>query len=241
MKPWLKLDSSDVPDGSDQLQLWQRDAEFSIRLKRGGELMNSRAFASERALADLICPRLADRATPRVLVGGLGLGHTLAAALAGLPTEAEVVVAELSPAVVRWNRGPLAHLASHPLLDARVQVHVGDVGALLRQPGRRWDAVLLDVDNGPEGLTRDDNDWLYSTSGLTTTARSLRPGGVLGVWSAHPSPAFRRRLQATGLSVEEHQARARAATGSVGSAGANKRGAGGKGPRHIVWLATAAM
>lgn len=222
MLPWQLIDSTAIPDGTDTLQLWRRGDEFSIRLVKGGELMNSRAFGSERALASLAAPLLAGRAAPRVLVGGLGLGHTLAAALAGLADDAEVVVAELLPAVVQWNRERLGHLAGAPLQDRRVQVLVGDVAEPLRSPGPGWDAILLDVDNGPDGLSRSGNDWLYSSAGLSTAARALRPGGVLGVWSAHPDAAFDGRLRATRLQVTEHRVHARAA---------------GKGSRHVIWLA----
>jgi spermidine synthase len=222
MLAWQLLDSVLVPAGSDTVQLWQRGTEFSIRLVQGGELMNSRVFGSERALAELVRPALADRPDPRVLVGGLGLGHTLAAALQGLPERAVVVVAELLPAVVQWNQTVLGHLAGHPLADSRVVVHVGDVAECLRAPGGGWDAILLDVDNGPDGLTRARNDWLYGSAGLATAARSLRPGGVLGVWSAHPSDAFAQRLRGTSLQVSEHRVHARA---------------GSKGPRHVIWLA----
>lgn len=222
MLPWQLIDSTAIPDGTDTLQLWQRGSEFSVRLVKGGELMNSRAFGSERALASLVAPLLAGRPAPRVLVGGLGLGHTLAAALAGLPDDAEVVVAELLPAVVQWNRERLGHLAGEPLQDGRVQVLVGDVAEPLRSPGSGWDAILLDVDNGPDGLSRSGNDWLYSNAGLSTAARALRPGGVLGVWSAHPDAAFDGRLRASRLQVTAHRVRARA---------------GGKGGRHVIWLA----
>ncbi|MCO4761842.1 MAG: hypothetical protein KC502_10075 [Myxococcales bacterium] len=223
MKPWHLIDTSPVPDGTDTLQLWQRDTEWSIRLARGGELMNSRAFGSERALAELVCPGLAKVRKPRVLVGGLGLGHTVAAALAALPPHAEVVVAELVPAVVHWNRGPLGHLADHPLDDERTRVHVGDVAELIASSTGQWDAMLLDVDNGPDGLTRDDNQRLYSRAGLTAARRALRPGGTLAVWSAHPSAPFFRRLRGTNMQVTEHKVRARA---------------GKKGGRHTVWLAS---
>ncbi len=222
MKPWRLLDSAPVPDGDDRLQLWRRGDEYSVRLRSAGELMNSRASGSERALAALVCPQLAERSRLRVLIGGLGLGYTLAAALDGLPPTAEVVVAELVDAVVDWNRGPIGCLANHPLADERVQVYVGDVAELLTESGDGWDAVLLDVDNGPEGLARAGNDWLYSDGGLSAAARALRADGVLAVWSAHPSPAFRRRLQAAGFDVQEHEVRARS---------------GNKGGRHWVWLA----
>ena len=222
VKPWRLLEATAVPGGDDQLQLWQRGQEFSVRLRGCGELMNSRAHGSERAMAGLVCAALAGQQAPRVLIGGLGLGHTLASALGGLPAHAMVTVAELVPAVVAWNRGPLSHLAGHPLVDARVQIHEGDVAELLAPPSARWHAILLDVDNGPEGLTRAGNDWLYGDAGLAAAARSLRPAGVLSVWSAHASPAFRRRLVAAGLDVQEHKVRARP---------------GNKGARHVVWLA----
>lgn len=225
MKPWRHLDSAAVPTGDDELQLWQRDTEFSIRLKRGGELMNSRAFGSERALATLVCERLRTPANPRqglrILVGGLGLGHTLAAALADLPADAEVTVAELSPAVVRWNRGPLRELAGAPLDDPRARVFEGDVAQQVRSHHRYWDGILLDVDNGPEGLTREENDWLYSAAGLRALLKALRPGGLIGVWSAHASAPFNRRLRGTGARVEEVPVRARQ---------------GKRGSKHRVWL-----
>ncbi len=220
MQPWTLEDTADVPDGSDRLELRRRGQEWSIRLRAGGELMNSRAFGSEQALAELGCATVPARG--RVLVGGLGLGHTLAATLAVTSPATAVVVAELVPAVVRWNRGPLGHLAGHPLDDARTTVVTGDVADQIRGRADAWDAVLLDVDNGPDGLTRAENDWLYSASGLAALRDALRPGGTLAVWSAHRSPRFVQRLRATGLRVDERGVRARA----------GKRGA-----RHTVWLA----
>ena len=221
MQRWDCLDRAPVHEGDDVLELWQRGNEFSIRLQRGGELMNSRAFGSERELARLGLQPLADRPAARVLVGGLGLGHTLAAALAALGPDARVHVAELSAAVVAWNRGPLGPLAGAPLLDERASVETIDVGACLRAAAGVWDAVLLDVDNGPDGLTRAGNDALYSAEGLQRAWRALRPGGVLAVWSAHPSPAFRKRMERAGFAVQEHVARARG---------------GGTGARHRIWV-----
>jgi spermidine synthase len=157
-----------------------------------------------------------------VLVGGLGMGFTLAATLAQLGADAEVVVAELIGAVVAWNRTHLGHLAGHPLKDARVQVHEGDVGQVLRERKGAFDAVLLDVDNGPSGLTRDSNSQLYGTSGLAAAHAALRPGGVLAVWSVASDPAFTRRLSRAGFEVREHNVSARS---------------GSKGPRHTLWIA----
>lgn len=223
MQRWERLDVADVPDGDDRLELWRRGDEFSIRLQRGGELMNSRAFGSERALAAEGLDGIDAATTACVLIGGLGLGHTLAAALAGLGPQATVEVAELSAAVIAWNRGPLAHLAGAPLNDGRAVVHNGDVGARIAATPGRWDAILLDVDNGPDGFSRAGNEALYDDAGLRRAYAALRPGGRLAVWSAHPSPAFRRRMAAAGFVVREVIARARGGAG---------------GARHRIWVGT---
>lgn len=223
MTPWILLDTAAVPGQSDAgsaLRLYQRADEFSI--KAGNcELMNSRIHGSEDALAELGCRHIGERAQPRVLVGGLGMGYTLAAALQQLCATAEVIVAELVPAVVVWNRGPIGHLAGQPLNDARVTVREADVGAVIRAQAQAYDAILLDVDNGPEGLTRKANDWLYGVEGLDAAYAALRPGGVLAVWSARAEPVFTQRLFKLGFSVEEVRVRAHA-----------KQGA-----RHMIWLA----
>ena len=229
MKQWLLLDTAAVDEDPATLRLFQRDDAFSIRLASGGELMNSNAHGSEQALATLVCAALDGRRRPRVLIGGLGLGYTLRAALDALASDATVVVAELFAAVVTWNSGPLAHLAGHPLQDPRVKVVVADVADVLRASAKggddgRWDAVLLDVDNGPDGLTTDENRALYSDSGLRTTAAALRSGGKLGVWSAKDDRQFTRRLAAAGLAVETHTSRARQ---------------GGRGSRHTLFVGTA--
>lgn len=221
MKPWELLDTAQVPGDGGELRLYRRGDEFSIRVD-GRELMNSFAHGSEDALAELACARIAHRPRASVLIGGLGLGYTLAAALSHLKSKARVVVAELVPAVVKWNRGPLADLAGHPLKDPRVRVHQGDVAELLRSEHRAFDAVLLDVDNGPVGLTHEDNDFLYTEAGLFTAYSTLRPKGVLAIWSAGPDRAFTRRLQGVGFDVEEIPVRAR-----------GRRG----GWRHTIWLA----
>ncbi len=222
MRPWKLIDTACVPGEGSELRLYRRGEEFSI--KAGPiELMNSRVHGSEDALAELACKQIAERVEARVLIGGLGMGYTLAAALQQLGPQAEVVVAELVPAVVRWNHGPLAALAGQPLDDPRVSVHQGDVAQLIRAEPGAYDAILLDVDNGPEGLTRKENDAIYSDSGLAAALAALRAGGVLGVWSISPDHAFSQRLRRCGFAVEEIRARARGRHG---------------GGRHMIWLAT---
>ncbi len=185
------------------------------------QLLFTRGHLHE-ALAELACARLAGKASARVLLGGLGMGYTLAAALGQLAPDATVVVAELLAAVVEWNHGPLAHLAGRPLDDPRVTVREGDVAELLRSERAEFDAILLDVDDGPDGLTRAGNDWLYSDAGLRAASGALREGGVLGVWSVAPDESFTRRLTRAGFAVEEKVVRARRT----------------KGGRHTLWLAT---
>lgn len=221
MRPWQLIDTAEIPGEGRELRLLRRGDDFSIRIDGRGELMNSRLHGSEDALAELGCARLADRARPRVLIGGLGMGFTLAAALKRLGPDADVVVAELVPSVVDWNRGELGAVAGHPLEDPRVTVRTGDVGRLLRKEKAGFDAVLLDVDNGPEGLTHEDNDWLYSLAGLGAALEALRPRGVLGVWSSGPCRAFTDRLRQAGFDAEEVVVRAHR----------------GKGARHVIWLA----
>ncbi|MCW8917837.1 MAG: hypothetical protein OQL08_03375 [Gammaproteobacteria bacterium] len=222
MNPWNLIDSSEIPAGGGELRLYRRGAEYSIMIAGGGELMNSRIHGSEDALAELGCRHLATTPQPRVLIGGLGMGFTLAAALTQLRPEAEVVVAELVPAVVQWNRDHLGAFAGRPLDDSRSTVHLGDVAALIRKGRGAFDAILLDVDNGPEGLTQRENDKLYTTKGLLAAYAALRANGVLAVWSAGPDQRFSERLRQVGFGVEEHQVRAHH---------------GGKGARHTIWLA----
>jgi spermidine synthase len=169
----------------------------------GDELMNSRSPDSERILGRMACERLAGRPRPRVLIGGLGMGFTLAAALERLGTGARVIVAELVPAVVKWNRGQIAALAGSPLEDRRVTVFEGDVAELLRRDRKTYDAILLDIDNGPVSFTRRGNGWLYSSAGLAAAHESLRPSGVLAVWSAGPDRPFAKRLGEAGFQVED--------------------------------------
>jgi len=220
MIPWELLGETQV-DGK-RLSLYRRDDEFSIRLGgSGGELMNSRSHGSEEKLAELACARLVGREHPHVLIGGLGMGFTLAAALQQLGAAAQVTVAELVPEVVIWNRGALGEVAGRPLADPRVTVREENVARLIAARCLTYDAILLDVDNGPEGLTRADNDWLYGGDGLSASYDALRPGGVLAVWSAGRDPAFTLRLRKAGFEVQEMPVRAR----------------GSKGARHMIWLA----
>jgi len=199
MKPWKVIDRAPAPGGG-ELVLQQRGEEFAIRVN-GRELMSSRQHGSEEKMAEVACAGLAGK-RPRVLVGGLGLGYTVRAALDRLPPGAEVVVSELVPAVVTWNQGVLAPLAGRPLEDARVKVETRDVGELLREADGSYDAVLLDVDNGPEALTQEQNRWLYGERGLATIRRALESRGVVVVWSASPDHLFANRLKRAGFDTE---------------------------------------
>lgn len=218
MIPREHLDTAEVP-GGEPLRLVRRGADFMIVLERN-ELMNSRMSGSEAALATMTVERLRAKAH-RLLIGGYGMGFTLRAALSVLPGDAQVVVAELVPKIIDWARGPMAELTAGCLDDPRVTVRIGDVGAAIREGRGAYDAILLDVDNGPDGLTRAGNDGLYSAGGLAASVAALRPGGVLAVWSAAPDAAFRRRMGEAGLAVEEVAVRARE---------------NGKGPRHVIWF-----
>ncbi|HED17808.1 MAG TPA: hypothetical protein ENI64_13470 [Gammaproteobacteria bacterium] len=221
MRPWVLLDSAPVPGNGGELRLYQRGDEFSINITGVGELMNSRMHGSEDALAEHTCARLVDGTNPRLLIGGLGMGFTLAAALRHLGKHAQLVVAELVPSVVEWNKGPLGILAGHPLDDPRVTVREGDVAHILKAEQQAYDAILLDVDNGPEGLTHKENDWLYGMGGLNAAYSALRPRGILAVWSAGPSQNFVQRLRKVGFKVHEMRVHAH----------------GKKGTRHYIWFA----
>jgi spermidine synthase len=223
MIPWVQLDTAKIPDSDGELRLMQRGSEFSI-MTGGIELMNSRLSGSEEALATLSIERLADRPAPRLLIGGLGMGFTLRAALAVLGPKATVEVAEISAAVIAWARGPLAHIFDGSLDDPRVTIRQGDVGEMIGAASRAYDAILLDVDNGPGGLDREANDSLYAQRGLKAARRALTPGGLLAVWSSGPSDAFSRRLHGVGYQVEEARVRATRS---------------GRGARHVIWLAAA--
>lgn len=222
MLPWRLLATATAPEGG-TLRLLRRGEEFSIRLADGNELMNSRLGGSEEALAGLAFERLEGRPAPRVLIGGLGMGFTLRAALAAASPEARIVVSEIVPDLIDWARREMAPVFGDCLSDPRVEIRTGDVSTEIRSGGpQAVDAILLDVDNGPDGLTRAGNDALYSETGLDAAQRALTPGGVLAIWSAAPDPAFAKRLSRCGFAVEERTARA----------GRTRRGA-----RHTIWLA----
>lgn len=220
MIPRVQIDTAQIPGGG-ELRLMRRGGEFSIMLG-ANELMNSRLSGSEEALATLAAAKLAKVPRPAILIGGLGMGFTLRAALAAVGEEARLVVAELVPAVVSWARGPMAQIFAGSLDDPRVEVVEADVGDLIGQSRQGYDAILLDVDNGPDGLTRAQNDRLYDRAGLQRAHLALRPGGVLAVWSCAPDPSFTRRLAEGGFGVEEVNVRARS---------------GGTGARHVIWIA----
>lgn len=223
MSRWELVDTASIPNDGGELRLFKRNDEFAIRIAGSRtDLMNSRTHGSEDALGTLACKPWRDKQGARILIGGLGMGFTLAAALLSLPADAEVVVAELVPGVVRWNLDVLGGCAAHPLSDERVRVKTADVGELIRGAAATYDAILLDVDNGPEGLTRPENDHLYSFQGLRAAYHALRGSGVLAVWSASPAPRFNSRLRKVGFAVEERRVRAHR----------------GKGSRHVIWLAT---
>lgn len=215
---WEHLDTGAVPGGG-ELRLMRRGTEYSIMAEGGIELMNSRLSGSEEALATLTAERLADRPAPRVLIGGLGMGFTLRAAQAAYGPKAALVVAELVPAVIAWARGPLTPVFGDCLDDPRSTVREGDVAALIAEDG--WDAILLDVDNGPGGLTRKENDGLYGPAGLARARQALTPGGMLAVWSSVQDHGFTKRLKQAGFTAEEVGVRAHR----------------GRGARHVIWIA----
>ncbi|MEO8034270.1 MAG: spermidine synthase [Acidobacteriota bacterium] len=221
MIPWILLATASVPGDDEELRLYQRGSEYSIRVG-AYELMNNRVHASEDALASVACERLLDRARARVLIGGLGMGFTLSAVLKEVGPKSEVVIAELVPEVVEWNREIFGAVSGHPLRDLRVRVRESDVAKLLRDDEDAWDAILLDVDNGPAGLTSKTNDWLYGPHGLRAAHRALHAGGLLAVWSSGDSPAFTRRLKDAGFVAEQVRVRGRGAAG---------------GPRYLIWVA----
>jgi spermidine synthase len=220
---WSLLGTAKVPGGG-ELRLRRRGAEFAIMLD-GNQLMSSRLSATEQALATIACERIRADKRPRILIGGLGMGFTLRAALAVLGPRARIAVAELVPAVVAWARGPMAEMFGGCLADARVTIHEKDVGELIRGARSPYDAILLDVDNGPEGLTRKANDGLYDQKGLRAAHAALRPGGVLAVWSSSPNSDFTARLRKTGFAVKEIPIRAKGPRG---------------GAQHFIWTATRA-
>ncbi|WP_395645703.1 spermidine synthase [Terricaulis sp.] len=222
MKPRELLATATIPGTANALQLYRRDGDFMIVLG-GNELMSSRLRGSEEALALMTCDRLKTEA-PHLLIGGYGMGFTLRAALARLGPQARMTVVEIMPEIIDWARGPMAHLTASCLDDPRVELVKDDVFDMIGAANKRYDAILLDVDNGPDGLVREDNDRLYSNYGLTSAKAALKSGGVLAIWSAGPDERFARRLKHVGFDVEEVMVRASTS---------------GKGARHIIWFATA--
>jgi spermidine synthase len=222
MIPWLQIDTARVPGADVELRLMQRGAEFSMMLGQN-ELMNSRLSGSEEALATLACRRIEAVKRANLLIGGLGMGFTLRAALAVLGPDARITVAELVPAVIAWARGPMATVFADSLDDPRASILSADVIEVIRSHASAFDAILLDVDNGPAGLIRKANDALYNPRGLKAIRRALRRGGVLAVWSSGPNPLFSKRLRDAGFDVDEVAVRATA----------KRRGA-----RHVIWFAT---
>ncbi len=222
MIPWKQIDTTSVPGSDVELRLMQRGNEFSMKLGQN-ELMSSRLSGSEEALATLACRRLEAVRAPHLLIGGLGMGFTLRAALAVLGPKARITVGELLPAVIAWARGPMAGIFGDSLDDPRAKILSADVIEVIASKPGAFDAILLDVDNGPEGLIRKANDALYDAKGLTAIHRALKPGGVLAVWSSGPHPAFSKRLRGAGFEVNEVAVRA-----------TTRRG----GARHLIWFAT---
>jgi spermidine synthase len=224
MIPLEHLDSAQVPGGA-ELRLMRRGSDYMITLDRN-ELMNSRMSGSEEALATMTAERLAGRKGQHWLIGGYGMGFTLRAALGVLGPDARLTVAELVPKVVEWARGPMAELTERCLDDPRVTLVEADVALRIARERSAWDAILLDVDNGPDGLVRAGNNRLYTREGLATARDALRPGGVLAVWSAAKDPVFANRLRKAGFSVDEVQVRARSS---------------GKGAKHTIWFASKSL
>jgi len=222
MRHWTQLGEAPIPGSDKTLLLYRGKDDFSIRISGGFELMSTRKHNSEDALGILPCKRLKNPDTARVLIGGLGMGFTLAAVLQEVGQKAEVTVAELIPEVVEWNRGPLGDFSGKPLDDPRTRIHIGDVAKLLRKTRGHFDVIALDVDNGPEGLTKSANDWLYSMSGIAAAQNALSSVGILAYWSADPDQAFHDRLRRCGFMVEDVTVFAH----------------GKKGARHTIWLAS---
>ena len=221
MLPWIHLATATAPQGG-KLRLLQRGDEFSIRLEGGNELMNSRLGGSEEALATVALDSLAGRRAPRVLIGGLGMGFTLRAAQSVMPPDARLIVSEIVPDLIDWVSQHMLAVFGDCLSDPRVEVKTGDVGAVIREETDAFDAILLDVDNGPDGLTRAGNDALYGEAGLRSARRALTAGGVFAVWSAAPDRIFSKRLSQSGFDVSAQTVRA----------GPTRRGT-----RHTIWIA----
>jgi len=222
VKPWELLGQTRTPEG-DEMTLTRHGTEYVINA--GGQtLMSSRMHGSEEVLATFACARARTLEAPRCLIGGLGMGFTLRTALDLLPPGATIVVAELIPALVEWNRGPLGALAGHPLRDRRVALEVGDVAAVMQAAPRRFDAVMLDVDNGPSAFTASGNAGLYDDHGLADARAALNPGGVFAVWSSREDRRFEQRLRYAGFDVTIERVRGRLKKG---------------GPRHVIFIGAA--
>lgn len=215
------LDTAWIPDG-EKLELFQHDKDFMIVLGHN-ELMSSRKWGSEEALATMAYDRIKNSKRPHILIGGYGMGFTLRAALKVLPENAQVTVVELVPEIIEWARGPMKHLEQGCLDDPRVTLLMGDVAHVIASGLGDYDAILLDVDNGPDGLVREDNNVIYSKAGLRAAKRAMTPDGVLAVWSAFADPAFKRRLENAGFGVDEVKVHARS---------------NGKGAKHVIWFST---
>ena len=222
MIPWKHLHTAPIPGSDTPLHLYRRGDEYAIRVGVD-ELMNSRVHGSEAALAELACKRITKNSASAILIGGLGMGFTVAAALEQIGPKGRITVAELIPEVVEWNKNVLAFLAGRPLFDKRVSVQTTDVAQVMKQNRGVYDAILLDVDNGPEAMTHKENSWLYTLQGLQTAYTALRPKGVLAVWSAGPSIPFTKRLSKAGFYVKQTQVSARGNRG---------------GSKHTIWIAT---
>ena len=222
MIPTILLGTAKIPNDGGELKLTQRDNDFYIALTGvHGELMSSRMYSSELALAELGCAHIQGLENSKVLVGGMGMGFTLAAALKATSLSSEVIVAELVPEIIEWNKGPLGEVAGRPLDDNRVRVYLGDVGELFMNKQPAYDAILLDVDNGPEAFTHDDNSELYSIDSLHAIRETLRPKGMLAVWSAWHDPRFTKKLKKARFDVSFKTVRAHK----------------GKGSKHTIYLA----
>ncbi|MCY1670764.1 spermidine synthase [Novosphingobium sp. SL115] len=226
MKPRELLGTAQVPDG-EELKLYRHDQDFMIVLGHN-ELMSTRQNGSEIALATQSWARISKAPRPAMLIGGYGMGFTLRAALEKLPQDAHITVAELVPEIIEWAKGPMKDLEAGCLDDPRVRLVMADVAEVisanaLSVGGTGYDAILLDVDNGPDGLVRRGNNRLYTMRGLRTAMDALRPGGVLAIWSAARDPNFTQRLKAAGFTVDEVEVRART---------------NGKGAKHVIWFAT---
>ena len=222
MKRFVLLDTAPIPNNGGALCLFEYGEDFVIKIQGGdgGQLMNTRMHGSEDALAQIPCKRIAGRQAPRGLVGGLGMGFTLASALQHIGKNGQVVVAELVPGVIEWNRGPLGEKAGMPILDPRAEIRCQDVAEVIKSEPLGFDAIMLDVDNGPEGLTHTGNNWLYSMAGLHACHRALRPAGILAVWSASADRKFADKVGKAGFKVEEVQVYAH----------------GNKGTKHTLWI-----